>query len=245
MRFSNQIIAWLWLCTAAVAARAQSTAYIVQGGLTIGTQRWEGFDRQPLYRYHAALGFESINNDNPRTSFFGQIGYHVKGSATRFFFFNQVGGGATVFSEPFEFRNIGLTLGLKQRFPLGERGVQYYYFGGLRGEYHLSNNLSELTENNQFLRPFYPSPGGVRKWLGGVSLGGGLEFPFTDLIGMQLGISLQPDLTLQYLQNAIPNVIDPNNPGMNTTIPERRIRNTAIEVSLGLRLLRKVEYIDE
>jgi hypothetical protein len=84
----------------------------------------------------------------------------------------------------------------------------------------------------------------VRKFIFGVSVGGGTEWMLSELVGAQLTFWVHPDVTLQYNQPAIPNVIDPNNPGVVTTIPERRIRNIALELTLGLRLLRKVEYVD-
>ena len=224
---------------------AQSTAFVISGGPTIGSQRWDNyFEREPLLRYHGALAVESINNENDRSSLFAQIGYHVKGSATRFQFYTQ-GGGLSRLTESFEFHNASLIVGAKQKAPLGSSGMKYFYFGGLRGDYTISTNLDELAEStvgNPWLRVVYPFEGFVRKWIFGLSVGGGLEFPFGDLVGAQLQLSLHPDFTLQYNQPPIPNVIDPYNPGQSFTIQERQIRNTAIELSLGLRLLRKVVY---
>ena len=78
----------------------------------------------------------------------------------------------------------------------------------------------------------------------GASLGGGIEMPFNDLIGGQLTLSVHPDFTYQYDQPSISNVTNPYDPTGSTkiTIPERRIRNITIELSFGLRLLRKVVY---
>jgi hypothetical protein len=86
--------------------------------------------------------------------------------------------------------------------------------------------------------------GGVQRWMAGFTLGGGVEVDFGELVGAQIQLTVSPDVTPQYRQNAIPNVPDPWNPGQNITIPERRIRNTAIELSIGLRLLRKVVLVD-
>ncbi|MBK6933483.1 MAG: hypothetical protein IPH12_22505 [Saprospirales bacterium] len=221
--------------------QAQSTAFVFQGGLSIGFQKWDNsFDRQPLYKYHAALSIESVNNDNDNASIFAQLGYHVRGSATRFRFFFQ-GGGIDQFSEEFQFHNISLILGGKQKFPLGERS-RYFYYGGVRGDYTLSTNIDALGLSNPYAPLYYPQVGFMNRWIAGVSLGGGIELPFSDLIGGQLMLSVHPDFLYQYNQPAIPNVIDPFNPGQNTTIQERRIRNVTIELSLGLRLLRKVVY---
>lgn len=226
---------------------AQSTAYVLQGGLSIGTQKWDNsFNRQPLFAWHGALAIESVDNTDDRSSFFMQIGYHIKGSSNRFRYFNINSGfpSSGVFSERFEFRNISLILGAKQKFPLGANGARYYYFGGLRGDYTLSTNIDELP-NAKYNPGAYPVVGGIRRWMGGVSIGGGIEFQFTELIGGELKISLHPDFTLQYYQPPVGNVINPYGPpGSTITIEERRIRNNTLEIGFGLRLLRKVVLVD-
>ncbi|MBP6812833.1 MAG: hypothetical protein KA138_14995, partial [Saprospiraceae bacterium] len=73
---------------------------------------------------------------------------------------------------------------------------------------------------------------------------GGMEFMFSELVGGQIQLSVNPDVTPQYRQNAIPNVIDLCNPGSVYNIEERRIRNTTVELSIGLRLLKKVVYVE-
>jgi hypothetical protein len=85
----------------------------------------------------------------------------------------------------------------------------------------------------------------MNRWMFGLSLGGGMEFKLGELVGGQLKLSLHPDLTLQYNQPSLENVLNPYSPGTTTTIPERRIRNNALELSVGIRLLRKVVYVDE
>jgi len=227
---------------------AQSTAFVFKSGLSMGTQKWDNsLDRQFLFRYHAALGFESINNDDDRFSLYGQFGYHVRGSAIRFRTFN-VGSGflGDQFSQPFEFNNLSLQLGAKFRRPAGQGNSRWFYFGGLRGDYNLSDNLGELQQNFNFCNPgALPLEGGVQTWLFGLSMGGGIEFAFSELVGGQIELSIHPDISPQYRQGPIPNVIDQCTPGVIYTIPERRIRNTTIELSFGLRLLRKVVYVED
>ena len=68
---------------------AQSTAYIIHFGPTAGLQKWDNSSgREPMFQYHAAVSMESINNEDSRGSFYMQLGYHVKGSATRYRFFD-------------------------------------------------------------------------------------------------------------------------------------------------------------
>lgn len=227
---------------------AQSTAYVFNVGPTLGTQKWDNsLNRQILFAWHAALSVESVNNESDKSSLFAQLGYHVKGSANRYQFFNSQGGFRAQ-TEQFKFNNICLLIGAKQKFSFGPSGrSKYYYFGGIRGNYTVSNNLRQLKERNPQLVQYgiYPFEGGVRKWSGGLSVGGGIQFDFAELIGGQLQLSVNPDVTNQYFQGPIPNVIDPYGSGQTFTIPERRIRNTTLEISLGLRLLRKVEFVEE
>lgn len=226
---------------------AQSTAFVFKGGLSIGTQKWDNsIDKELLFRYHVALAVESINNENDRSSLYAQIGYHVKGSASRYryFNFNNPSILGNQFTQTFQFRNIALQLGAKQRFPLGTGTAKSYYFGGLRGEYNLSSNLGQLNISTVCNPGSLPLKGGEQKFLFGFSIGGGLELVLSELVGAQLELSVHPDVTPQYRQGLIPGVIDQCNPGNTITIPERRIRNTTIEISLGLRLLRKVVYED-
>jgi hypothetical protein len=227
-------------------ASAQSTAYVFKGGLSVGTQKWDNsINRELLFAWHTALAVESVNNDNDRDAIYAQIGYHVRGSASRFRYFNfnnpQILGNQ--FTQKFEFRNLALQVGAKQKHPLGERS-KYFYFGGLRGEYNLSTNLGELQVNTVCNPGAFPLEGGERKFMFGFSVGGGLQLDFGELVGAQIELSVHPDITPQYRQGPIPNVIDQCNPGVPVSIPERRIRNTSIELSVGLRLLRKVVYVD-
>ncbi|MBK9339068.1 MAG: hypothetical protein IPM98_22035 [Lewinellaceae bacterium] len=222
---------------------AQSTAFVLSGVPRMGFKRWDNsFDRQPLYKYHLALGIESVNNEDDSGSIFAQFGYHIRGSATRFRFFQGAGSPLFTFTEEFQFRNLSIILGGKQKYPLGARS-KYFYYAGIRGDYTLSTNIDELTANkSQQLTIYYPFVGAMNRWMVGASVGGGLELPFSDLIGGQLTFSVHPDFLLQYNQPAINNVIDPFNPGQRITIQERRIRNVTLELTLGLRLLRKVVY---
>ncbi|MCA0235028.1 MAG: hypothetical protein LCH81_01445 [Bacteroidetes bacterium] len=245
MRFVyvSALIACTWL-----SVRAQSTAYVFQFGPTIGLQKWDNsFEREPLFKYHGALSIESVDNEEDKNSLFMQIGYHIKGSANRFRYYNiNSGAPAGTFTEEFRFNNLSLVLGAKQKRPFGASGnARFYYGGGLRVDYTLSTNIDNLSNNNPSLVLFYPSVGFMNRWMAGFTVTTGIEFKLSELIGGELKLSIQPDVTLQYNQPAIGNVIDPFTPGNIITISERRIRNAAVELGVGLRLLRKVEYVDE
>ncbi|MCS6928766.1 MAG: hypothetical protein NZM43_04625 [Saprospiraceae bacterium] len=234
---------WILAFFGVWSARAQSTAFVIGGGPSIGWQRWDNsFERQPLFKYHVAVAIESVDNERDRNSIFAQVGYHVRGSANRFIFLPQFGNAPIIYTEEFQFRNLALTLGAKQKFDLAN-GKKYFYSLGLRGEYTLSTNLNQLAgSQNPVLQLYYPFEGAVNRWLVGALVGGGLEFAFSELVGGQLMFSISPDFLLQYNQPPIENVIDPQNPGQRIRIPDRRIRNVSIELTLSIRLLRKVIY---
>jgi hypothetical protein len=227
---------------------AQSTAYVFNIGPTAGLQKWDNTaGREPLFQYHASFAMESINNEDDRSSFFMQLGYHVKGSATRFRFNDIISGlPGRVYTERFKFNNFSLVLGAKQRYHSGPSGnTSYFYFGGIRGDYTYSTNIDNLPNASTSCNPAaYPLMGGLQRWMAGFSVGGGIEVKFSELVGAQIQLSVNPDVTPQYRQNAIPNVIDICNPGNVYNIQERRIRNTTVELSIGLRLLKKVVYVE-
>ncbi|MBK8554312.1 MAG: hypothetical protein IPL65_00415 [Lewinellaceae bacterium] len=227
-----------------ISIHAQSTAYVFKGGLSAGTQKWDNSQRQLLFSYHAALAIETLNNDDDRSSLYLQAGYHVKGSATRFRYINFSGAPGGQFSEKFMFRNLSLSIGAKQKYPMANNKLRYFYFAGIRGDYTLSTNLDQYQDQNNggCNIGIYPFPGGVQKWMFGISGGGGLQWDFADLVGLQLELSVNPDLTVQYRTPSATITVPPcfGNPAQQVTLPERRIKNTTIELSVGLRLLRKV-----
>jgi hypothetical protein len=251
MKVFYAVLVVLLILSGSIANRlaAQSTAFVVGGGSSIGTQRWgNSFQRQPLFAWHGTLAIETVNNDDDRSSLFVQLGYHQKGSAVRFWNI-QTGGNYFQATEKFKFNNLSLILGAKQKKPLGSGQSKYFYFGGIRADYTVSTNLGELQAQNQlnsnpYAYAIYPFEGFVKKFVGGVSVGGGVQLPLTELIGAELKVSLHPDFTYQYNQPPIPNVIvyDPTRPGQSVTIEQRQIRNTTLEISLCLRFLRKVIY---
>lgn len=233
---------------------SQGTYYGIKGGLTIGTQQWNAFDRDPLIGYHAILSMESFP-ESGQFSLFAQAGYHLKGSAIRRSLFGNPFNSSFVSfpTQRFEFHNISLSVGAKQVITeLGNSRV--YYLFGIRGDYTLDTNLDEyerFVERNQITAGIYPldvyftseSLLGVRRLNYGFIAGGGLTFPFSEYIDGLVEFSINPDFSLQYEQPAIPNVIDPIT-GQTRTLSERKIRNLTFEITVGARFLRKVEYID-
>lgn len=226
-----------------IALDAQTFAWGIKGGLLLGQQKWEGFQRDPLIKYHGDIFIESVPESN-EFALFAQGGLHLKGSSIRNQRFFDLSGNE--FNPPtteFIFRNASVVLGAKQKFDFRENGKKYYSFG-LRGDYTINTNLDDF-QNRIFSAPgAFPVDAFVRKFNYGVSVGGGLEFPFNELIGMVVDLSINPDVSFQYQQPPLPNVQSPFNPSQFITLPERRIVNISVELSVGFRFLRIVEYID-
>ncbi|MEY2949496.1 MAG: outer membrane beta-barrel protein [Saprospiraceae bacterium] len=231
-------------------AFAQSYAFGIKGGMTAGTQKWDNnFQREPLFRYHIA-GFIESHSDQDKFSVFAQAGYHIKGSSIRTF--AQVIQTPTGFqsvdriNSPFEFNNISLVLGGKQKYDF-RNSTKVYYSLGIRGDYTISSNLRPegIDETNSYFF-VYPFDEFVNKFNYGVTAGGGIQFDFTDLIGGFLEIQINPDFSYQYNQPEIRNVRNPNplSSTSSITIPQRQITNTTIELSLGFRFLHKIIYVN-
>lgn len=223
-------------------SQSQDFAFGLKGGLLIGAQKWNSYERDPLIAYHGIAFIESAEETNS-FSVLAQLGYHQKGSAIRGRnFFNPINGEFTrPPAQEFIFHNLSLTVGGKQKLDFAGNAKVYYLFG-IRGDYTLTTNLDEYEEINQY-SGFFPFPQFVQNWNYGVTVGGGLEFPFTDLIGAMVEFTINPDFSAQYKQPQINNITDPFS-GQNRSIGERTIRNLTFEITVGFRFLRRVVYID-
>lgn len=245
----KNLILPLLLLLAGLQLSAQGTAYIIKGGPSAGFQQWNSFERDPLLSFNVSVAAESLSEED-KFSLYAQLGYHNRGSAIiyRSQVLNFDNRPVTIPDDRFIFRNLALQLGAKSRLPINEK-VRGYYSVGIRAEYNLSTNLGQYEFINEIAAiPFYPfdsreGPFGVQELVYGISVGGGIEFPFSELVMGVIELSVHPDLVPQYEQPELQNVTNPitGNPG---TIPERTIRNTTLELSFGVRLLRKVEYVD-
>ncbi len=235
-------------CIASAGLCAQDSAFGLKGGFSAAFQKWNDFQRDPLLTSHIIAYIESAPEDNS-VALFGQFGFHNRGSAVvirPFSYIDQTTGADRRYpgsTTKYQFRNLSLSLGAKQKFELAA-DKYYYYMLGIRGDYTLNTNLDDFEQLNSFTNTlFYPQDDYVRKFNYGLIIGGGLEFHFTEFIGGLVELTVNPDLSKQYEQFPIPNVYDPYT-GQTRTLPGRDIRNLTLELSVGIRLLRKVEYID-
>lgn len=246
-RFLAAYVAVLFCLASVSLAQAQdpgSFYFGIKGDPTAAFQKWNSFERDPLFRYHGIVFIESAAEES--VGLFAQVGYHIKGSAIRtrpVFFNNQDFPGQTI---PFEFRNIALSLGAKQKFDFGVNR-KIYYLIGVRGDYTVDTKLRPegVSEDNPFFLS-YPFEEFVQDINYGLIAGGGIEFQVSEFVGVFVELAVNPDFSKQYRQPEIPNVLNPLPTGGATTITirEREISNTTFELSLGLKFLRKVVYVD-
>ena len=222
-------------------AVGQGSVFGFKGGPSLGFQSWNEYNRDALLAWHAIAFVESLTENN-EFGLFLQGGYHVRGSAIRVNSFatldpisNQ---SITIqgFTTRYEFHNFSIAAGGKQKFQLSDY-TSYYYLFGIRGDYTLKTRFED-GRNFGIVDDQY-----VRKFNGGLIVGGGLEYQFADLVGGMIELTINPDFTRQYEQLPINNVTSPNSQN-SFTLRENIARNTTVELSIGIRFTRKIEYID-
>jgi hypothetical protein len=215
---------------------AQSYAFGFKGGLVGGLQRFNGLNNREILLGYQGDAFIATADEEDKFSLFAQAGYHQRGSAIRFIggFNPWSGENLSNVSDQMIFHNLALILGGTQKFDwaLGK----YYYSIGIRGEYTLDWDLGfldNLNNQDQF----------VREFLYGVSFSVGWEYPFSDLVGGILELSIHPDLSRQMFlpeqRRYNPNTGNPADP-----IPAENIHNISIELSVGMRFLHQIEIIE-
>jgi len=202
-------------------------------GGTFGTQTWNGFDRNALLTYHGGLFIESYREE-AKSSFIAYLGYNKRGSSQR----GIINSGLFSSRQSFEFNNATLALAAKNRFNTFSVNKAYYLVG-VRFEYTLGTNLDQYLQYGGF----FPVEPFVNKFNYGPIAGVGYEMQFSEFVGAFIEASLSPDLSKQYEQPALSNVISPIT-GQVRNINSQTIRNITFEISVGLRLLRKVILID-
>lgn len=218
----------------------QGAWYGVKLGGAMNVQSWGngegaiGINRDPMFSFNGDVFVESLD-EFKKGSLYAQIGFHTRGSSLRFFGFNND------FNTQlnYKFHNIVLEAGAKKFLKLG-KDVDPYFILGIRAEYTVGNNFTDLLTFNTLVYPEF-----IRKFNYGVTFGGGFEAYLNELSNIFLEFSIQPDLSFQYEQFPLVNVVNPFPPFDRINLPQTQVRNLSIEAKVGIRFLRKVEYIDE
>ena len=211
---------------------AQSYAFGLKLGPSIGIQNWNNYQtNEPLFKYHILAFIESAPEENTGT-LFAELGYHIKGRAIRFrATVNPLTGGVIPARNfKLQFRNISFQLGGRQKIPVGNNRL--FYSLAIRGDYNVSSDLEIYAGFKE----------GINKLTYGISVGGGMEFEWSELVSGILDIRVSPDLSKQIF---IP-PFEWQNPytGTQEVFREQSVKNIVFEVSLGIRFLHKIIYVD-
>lgn len=225
------------LLVSAQDMNAQSFVFGPKLGPSIAFQRWSGYsDRGALIAYHGAFFIESFEEDQP-SSLYAEVGFHKRGSSEFTRFVDASGLAAFNGRQNFQFNNVNLLAGAKRILNM-ETKAKPYYILALRAEYTISTNLAQYE---QYV-PWFPAEELVNNFNYGVTVGGGYQYDFGELVGAAIEITISPDISKQYFQPPLSNVINPWDFGNRRSLPEQQIRNLSFEVSAVLRLKRIVEY---
>ncbi|MBK8668186.1 MAG: hypothetical protein IPN89_01480 [Saprospiraceae bacterium] len=221
------------------AAHSQSFWFGLKGGAAMNLQNWGdgasgvSTNRNPLFTINGDVFIESVD-EQKKGSLYAQLGFHTRGSALRYFSINNA------FSDVigYKFRNVVLELGAKKSLNL-DKEYDPYFILGIRGEYTVGSNLSDLITFNTLVYPEF-----IRKFNYGVTVGGGFETEMSEMSNVFLEFSIQPDLSFQYEQLPLYGIRTPWPPNDRINLGLTQVRNVSIEVKAGVRFLRKVVYID-
>lgn len=236
MKFLLITIAWVtFMCS----VNAQSYWFGAKGGLGYNNQSWGNggtgvtFNRNPLFSFNGDIFVESYD-ELKKGALYAQFGFHTRGSGLRFF--NQFNDFNTVVK--YKFHNLVLELGAKKTLNLGKE-VEPYFIMAVRGEYTIGNNLGNFNSLVSIVDPKF-----IRKFNYGVTIGGGFEMVMSELSNVFLEFSVQPDFSFQYEQFPIDNILSPWGGNQYISLPLTQVKNLSIEAKVGVKFLRKVEYID-
>lgn len=219
--------------------QSQSFVFGPKIGPSLGFQRWSNSqNRGALMAFHGAFFIESYEEDQA-SSLYAEVGFHQRGSSEVATFNALTPNAAFRSRQRFEFNNLSLTAGAKKILSM-EKNAKPYYVLAIRGEYTLSTNLQQYAS----LGPYVPDEFFVRKLNYGFTVGGGYQYDFAELFGAAIEFTISPDISSQYMQPPLPNVVNPwSVSGNRITLPERQIRNVSFEISAVLRMKRIVERI--
>lgn len=212
------------------SALSQGSAFGLKSGLSMGMQNWSQFGQNsPLFKPHFAASIETLDLEADKFAFYLEAGYHTRGSAYRFAGSNSI---FNTTSRNMEFRNVSLSGGVKSKKAF-KGDLKSYILFALRAEYTTGVNF-EIYE-------FFQE--GTRLFNYGVTIGAGLEWMFSDLVGGVLELRVSPDISRQIFVPSYQGLTNEFTGELFNT-PEQNVRNVSVELSVGFRFLRKVEYVD-
>jgi len=210
--------------------QAQDNAYGLMGGLTVGTQRWNGFDRDPLLSWNARGFYESILSDELTIPI--EFGYHNRGSAVL-----QQGivlGSGQFVSQYYKMRVGNLSvLGAAKKIYKIKDNTEAYAKLGVRLEYTVTDSFEIFEQYTDAIQPFNY----------GFTVGGGLHFgPADGPVQFVLDFQVSPDFSQQIYSP--PGSVYNRFTQQFVPVSEQKVINLSLEISLGIRFVNKYYYED-
>ena len=205
---------------------AQYAAHGVKGGLTIGTQKWNGQDREALFSYHAGYIYESYTSNN-KFSYLVELGYHVKGSAVRANYTDLAGNFRQITTRN-KFGQAGLLLGAKSLLDAEFAGGNVYYMIAGRLEYTVKDSIQTIANLSRY----------INRINYGITVGGGLEFKIADRILAFLEVQISPDFSQQIFMPPGSYIANYNGNSVLVNFNEQKVINTVVEVTAGFKFQR-------
>lgn len=208
--------------------QAQDNAYGFLGGLTLGTQQWNGFDRDLLLTWNGRFFYESLVTD--KFSAVMEVGLHNRGSGIRSQFINLGSSNLQTRYSKMVFRNASIMGGAKQIYDLKEN-MEAYVKLGVRLEYTVADTFEIFEQYADAVRPFNY----------GITLGGGIHFgPKDGPVQFILDAQVAPDFSQQLY--APPAQIWNRYTQQYQTFSEQKVTNLSFEITLGVRWVNKYYY---
>ena len=215
-------------CLIFTDAQAQDNAYGFIGGMSLGTQKWNSLDRDPLISWNGRAFYESLLND--RLSVVGELGLHNRGSGILNQYIVPGTGNLQTNYSKMVFRNVSFLGAAKQIYDVKDN-MEAYVKLGLRLEYTVADTFEIFEQFSEAVRPFNY----------GVTLGGGLHFgPKDGPIQFVLDAQVSPDFSQQLY--APPAQIYNRYTQQYQTFSEQKVTNLSFEISLGIRWVNKYYY---
>lgn len=210
--------------------KAQDNAYGLIGGLTLGMQRWNGYERDVLLTWNGRAFYESILND--KLSIVGELGLHNRGSGVLSQYRVQGSQDLITNYSKMEMSNLSFLAAAKQVYGLREN-VEAYGKLGLRMEYTVADTFEIFEQYSEAIQPFNY----------GVTFGGGFHFGPKDG-PLQFVLDLQLSLDFSQQIYAPPAQIWNRYTQQFQQFSEQKVNNLSFEISLGIRFVNKYYYED-
>ena len=210
--------------------KAQSTGYSFHVGPNLGFQKWGyGSSRAALLAYHFSLSVDSESSEG-NNIIYGDFGYHVKGGAIRYQYFQDLFGNR-IKGDKFNMACHNLALEAGVRKMVGGEKLKTYFGIGARAEYTVKTDFEINKEYEDYLRKFNY----------GLSFIGGIEYSLGKTVKNGWQIKIAPDISKQIF---VPAGILWYDPYTRTSYRGTEIstRNLTIELSTYIRLLQLIEY---